>query len=100
MKEVLLENWMMIIGISFPFVIFAIGGIMRAYERKKYGEDTKVEEKDVLGTIGSVMGATVYRDNLPSSVVGAKPTGHVMKLDFSYDEEAEKEYEEKYGKYL
>lgn len=50
--------------------------------------------------VGSAMGATVYSDNLPFSVVGTKPTSHFMKLVFSYDEEAEQEYEEKYGKYL
>lgn len=97
MKIFFMESWPFFLGISLPAIAVVIGTVLRRIERKKYGLEEKKE--DLVGAVGSAMGATVFRDQLPSSVTGAPPTGHFHKLDFSFDEEAEREYEEKYGKY-
>lgn len=95
MKELLIDNLDIIIILLFIITVLIVGGIQRRRENKLLGKQNKNE--DVLGTLGKAMGASVFR-GFPTDITGMPPSGHFQKPDFSFDEEAEEEYVEKYEK--
>lgn len=94
MKQLLADNWLTMLLAAIVVIAFIIGGIQRHKERSLYGRGE--DDRGPLDTVGAAMGATVFRE-LPPSLTGAPPTGHFQKPDFGFDEQEEREYEEKYG---
>lgn len=91
--QVIIDYWGLIIidvGIAIAVIV---GAVQRAKERKYFG--VKKPDEDVLGTVGKVMGNAVFR-GMPTDITGMPPSGHFQKPDFSYDEEEETAYSERY----
>lgn len=90
--QIIMDILPMIVVGGGIIIVVIIGCVQRAKERKYTGKKNDV---DMLGTVGKVIGNSVFR-GLPTDITGMPPSGHFQKPDFSYDEKEEQEYSKKY----